>query len=99
MTGVDHDDAFVMLVGASGQGQTHADQERYNPPHHHSAAIQGDLRLDDKPGLDPVVDVHVVGGPTVSLVQNASAGYHLLVRQEGASDPVGLTGHHLASHG
>jgi NAD(P)-dependent dehydrogenase (short-subunit alcohol dehydrogenase family) len=66
MAGIDHDDAFVMLVGAGGQGQSDADQERYKTPHHHSAAIHGSLRFDGRRGLDPVVDVRVVGGPIVS---------------------------------
>jgi hypothetical protein len=33
----------VMLVGPSGRGKNHADQERYNPPHH-CAAIHHSLR-------------------------------------------------------
>src|SRR5919106_564826 len=37
----------VMLVGPSGRGKNHADQERYNPPHH-CAAIHHSLRAQDQ---------------------------------------------------
>jgi hypothetical protein len=51
-----------MLVRASGQGQNHADQERYNPPHHHAAGAPASLRFDYRRGLDLVADFHVLKG-------------------------------------
>lgn len=69
-------------VGASRQAKNKTDQERHDLPKC-SGAVHRPLRSCCPPGLDPVVDVDVVGNPTVSLVRHPATGQHLLVGREG----------------
>src|SRR5882724_8340782 len=99
--GVSGVDVPTRLHRASGQGKPDADQERYHP-HQFSAALHRRLRslwhivFTRAHGviatLHPVVDVHVVHCPAVSLGQYASTGHLLVVRREGACLGVRLAG-------
>src|SRR2546426_3997467 len=107
IVGVSVVDVTTSLRRASGQGQTHDDQEQYSP-RHDSAAFHRSLRFLLHIActrthvaighLHPVVDVHVVHCSAVSLGQYASTSHLLVVRREGARMGVRLAGWAFERH-
>src|SRR5262245_49335187 len=101
IVGISVVDVTTRLYRASGQGKPDDNQEQYSH-RHYAAALHRNLRsllhiactvpMVAIGHLHPVVDVHVVHCPAVSLGQYASTNHLLLVRREGARMGVQLAG-------